>query len=318
MSRVRSERRAAIDIGTNSVRLLVADVHPDGRVCALVQRGTVTRLGEGLDASGRISESAAARTLKAIQEALSEARATGAGPIVLAATSALRSASNGSEISASIERLAGLKLRVLSGEEEARLVFGAVQAGQPGTGPVVVMDIGGGSTEFAFGSGRDLAATRSLDLGCVRLFERAIHRGGLEGEAGYRAAREQMREALAAECGGLRAGYAGAPIRGVGGTFTAFAMVQRGSQRYEPGSLEGTTLTAADEARISLALRVMPLEERRRLVGEGRADLVLAGAAILDEAVEWFRASEVQVSTHGLRYGLLHEVNRQGAGPGGS
>src|SRR5439155_14463368 len=103
MTRPVSERRASIDVGTNSVRLLVGDVHPDGRICALVRRGVVTRLGEGLDATGRISEAPAERTIAAIRAALEEATATGAARVVLAATNALRSAENGPEVAREIE-----------------------------------------------------------------------------------------------------------------------------------------------------------------------------------------------------------------------
>jgi exopolyphosphatase / guanosine-5'-triphosphate,3'-diphosphate pyrophosphatase len=313
MSRVRSQRRAAIDVGTNSVRLLVADVHPDGRVCALVKRGTVTRLGEGLDATGSISPAAAQRTLKAIVEALSEARASGAGPILLAATSALRSAANGQEVSASIESHTGLPVRIITGEEEGRLVFRSVQMGFPDEDAVIVMDIGGGSVEFAFGHGLVLDAVKSLPLGCVRLYERVASRGGMESEEGYGFVRSLLAGAFSDSLSGFRDGFSGARIRGVGGTFTAFAMVSRGVPKSELGradtaSFEGVLLSAADQVRISARLRSMSLEERRRWVGDGRADLVLSGAAILDEAASFFGAREVQVSTHGLRYGLIHEA----------
>jgi exopolyphosphatase / guanosine-5'-triphosphate,3'-diphosphate pyrophosphatase len=324
MGRVQSQRRASIDVGTNSVRLLVADVHPDGRVCSLVQRGTVTRLGEGLDATGRISDTAADRTLKAILEAVEEARATGAGPIVLAATSALRSATNGAQVSTEIERRTGLAVWILSGEEEARLVFRSVQGEYDDKKATIVMDIGGGSTEFGFGYGRDLKSVRSLSLGCVRLYERAMSHGGLESDSGYEFVRGVLHQAVMDLGCGFRDEYRGARIRGVGGTFTAFAMVHRGTPRHDPGSLEGLVLSPSEQVRVSTLMRHMPLEERRRWVGEGRADLVLAGAAILDEAVAFFEASDVQVSTHGLRFGLIHEAARResppraGADAGGS
>jgi len=308
MSRVRSQRRASIDVGTNSVRLLVADVHPDGRVCALVQRGTVTRLGEGLDSTGRISPAAARRTLKAIVEAASEARATGAGPIVLAATSALRSAANGAEVAAEIQNSTGLELRILSGEEEARLVFSAVQGGIDNQDKVIVMDIGGGSTEFACGYGVSLSRAVSMQIGCVRLYERAADLGGIDTRSGYELARQISRAEFQGHARAFCDEFSGSMIRGVGGTFTAFAMVHRGTPRYDPGTLEGVTLEASEARRISETIRGMSLEERRRWVGEGRADLVPAGAAILDEAIEFFQVPRVQVSTHGLRYGLLHLV----------
>ncbi|HVP39817.1 MAG TPA: hypothetical protein VMS93_11610 [Candidatus Saccharimonadales bacterium] len=308
MTRVQSERRAAIDVGTNSVRLLVADVHPDGRVCALVQRGTITRLGEGLDATGRISPAAAARTLKAIQAALAEARATGARQVVLAATSALRSAENGPELSREIGEQTGVAVRILSGDEEARLVFQAVQNGCEDNNKVIVMDIGGGSIEFAFGNGSTFLEARSIDLGCVILYERASAAGGIESESGYVASRAWILDALQANIPSFRDEFSGVLIRGVGGTFTAFAMLHNGNPRYDPSEVDGTVLDRQEQAQISRRLREMPLDQRRHWVGEGRADLVLAGAAILDEAVQFFGAPRVQVSTHGLRYALVHEA----------
>ncbi len=307
MARQVSERRASIDIGTNSVRLLVGDVHPDGRVCALVRRGIVTRLGEGLEATGLIAPGPAERTLKAIREVVSEAGSTGASRIVMAATSALRSATNGPELARRIEQETGLSLRILSGLDEARLVYRSLQHGRTGTDRVIAMDVGGGSTEFAAGYGSEPKALLSLDIGCVRLYERAASRGGVESDSGYEFARGILEEALGGAASSWKAEFTGSPIRGVGGTLTAFAMVHLGTRHYDPDELDGTRMSREDVQRVSARIRSMDPVERRHWVGDGRADLVAAGAAILDEAVRFFEAPEVQVSTRGLRYGLLHE-----------
>jgi len=307
MARQVSERRASIDVGTNSVRLLVGDVHPDGRVCALIRRGIVTRLGEGLDATGRIADDPAERTIQAILNVLQEARSAGARRVLLAATNALRAAGNGPEVAARIEARTGLKVRVLSGHDEARLVFRSLQAGRDADGPTITLDIGGGSTEFAAGYGTEMKFALSLEVGCVRLYERARARGGVETPEGYAYARHALAEELTAAARVWGTEFHGARIRGVGGTLTAFAMVHLAARQYDPDRIEGTRMTSSEVARVSQRLRGMDAGERRRWVGEGRADLVPAGAAILDEAVAHFGAPEVEVSTRGLRFGLLHE-----------
>lgn len=307
MERQVSERRASIDIGTNSVRLLVGDVHPDGRVCALVRRGIVTRLGEGLEASGLIASEPAERTLKAIREVVSEAGSTGASRIVMAATSALRSATNGPDLARRIEEMTGLPLRILSGEDEARLVYRSLQSGHTGNDRIIAMDIGGGSTEFAAGYGSEPRALLSLDIGCVRLYERAVPHGGVESGPGYEFARQVLEAALSGAASSWKPEFAGSRIRGVGGTLTAFAMVHLGTRHYDPDALDGTLMSREQVLGVSTQIRSMDPVERRHWVGEGRADLVAAGAAILDEAVRFFESPEVEVSTRGLRYGLLHE-----------
>ncbi len=307
MSRPVSERRAAIDVGTNSVRLLVADVHPDGRVCALIRKGIVTRLGQGLDSSGRIAEEPAGRTLQAIQNALEEARSTGARRVVLAATSALRSASNGPALAERIRQQTGVPVRILSGEEEARLVFRSIQAGRAPGEKAAVLDIGGGSTELAGGYGETLRFLLSLDLGCIRLYERALPLGGADTERGYEAIRELFAGELERAAATWRQEFQGARVRGVGGTLTAFGMLHLSTRHYDPERLDGLVLPAAEVRRIARVLRTMPLRERQSWVGEGRADLVPAGAAVLEAVTGFLAAPEVEISTRGLRYGLLLE-----------
>jgi len=179
----------------------------------------------------------------------------------------------------------------------------------------VVLDIGGGSTEIAAGHGPRLEHALSLDVGCVRLYERA-QPWPADGNSApsYEAARAILGRTLERSAGAFRREFSGVPLRGVGGTLTAFGLLKLDTRQYDPERLEGTILERAELASISRRLQGMGLEERRRWVGEGRADLVPAGAAILEEVVAFFDSSHVEISTRGLRFGLLYEAETPRAG----
>jgi exopolyphosphatase/guanosine-5'-triphosphate,3'-diphosphate pyrophosphatase len=297
------KRVATLDIGTNSVRLLVVDLDGDGGMTVSLRRGEVTRLGEGLERSGEISAEARDRTAAVVARFADEARKCGASDIVVGATGALRSASNGASVAENLSRITNLRIRILSGEEEARLVFGAVScpAGKD-TSQCVVLDIGGGSTEIISGSSGRVGKWNSIEIGCVRLTERAIfHDPPLE---------EELDKAQHEVVGALQAvglPEPGSHLHCVGGTVTTFAGIDMKLANYHPGKIEGAKMSLEGAERIERELSVLSLEDRLKVPGisPGRADIIVAGGLILCVALKHLGFKEFLVSTKGLRYGLL-------------
>jgi exopolyphosphatase/guanosine-5'-triphosphate,3'-diphosphate pyrophosphatase len=305
-------RIGAVDIGTNSVRLLVADVDPLHRLRTAHRMGEISRLGEGLDRSGLIDEPAVNRTLDCLERFVQEAEYSGASHIRVAGTSALRSASNGPQVAERFSERIGYPVEILSGEEEARLVFLAVSSGFTGrAGRTVVVDIGGGSTEIIVGDGDEGRQLISLPLGCVHLTERLIaHDPPLPAE--LEALRDFVRSIYDERLGAFGAGPIDRAV-GVGGTVTAFGALDIGLTKYDPARIENHFLPADRILSIEKELCSTPLERRKELPGvsRGRADIIPAGSVILAEFVSRFPVGGLHVSTRGLRYGLvLSEARR--------
>ena len=311
-------RIGAVDIGTNSVRLLVADVDEKERLRTAHRMGEISRLGEGLDRTGSIDEAAASRTLECLERFVHEAEYSGASRIRVAGTNAFRVAANGREIAARFSDRVGYPVEVLTGEEEARLVFLAVLSGlAPQPGRSIVVDIGGGSTEVISGEAETGTQVISLELGCVRLTERLIHADPPEGtelEAVRTHVREVFLDKLALfEPGGLNRAI------GVGGTVTAFGALDLNLVKYDPSRIENHYLARGRIESISKQLCAIPLAQRRDLAGvsRGRADIIPAGAIILSEFADRFELPGIYVSTRGLRYGLvLSEARKEFRGAG--
>src|SRR5512132_3176357 len=174
----RVKRLAAVDIGTNSVLLLVAERGADGKLRAVADEAEITRLGRGVDRTGLLSPEGMSATLAVLERYVRQARAAAAQDIVVTATSAARDARNGAEFLQAARTRTGVEVRVISGEEEAGLSYRAATddfASEAGGRPLLVIDVGGGSTEFVLGKGRAVSFARSLDIGSVRLTERCIH-----------------------------------------------------------------------------------------------------------------------------------------------
>ncbi|HEY6571922.1 MAG TPA: Ppx/GppA phosphatase family protein [Candidatus Eisenbacteria bacterium] len=305
-------RIGAVDIGTNSVRLLVADVDPQQRLRTAHRMGEISRLGEGLDRTGVIDEPAVLRTLDCLERFVQEAEYSGASHIRVAGTSALRTASNGPEVAARFAERIGYPVEILSGEEEARLVFLAVSSGLAGkSGATVVVDIGGGSTEVIVGSGDEGRELISRPLGCVHLTERLIHHDPPLAEE-LEAVRSLVRQIFAERLADFGAGPVERAV-GVGGTVTAFGALDMGLAKYDPSRIENHYLSRERVLAIERELCSTPLENRRELPGvsRGRADIIPAGSVILSEFVTRFPVGGLFVSTRGLRYGLvLSEARR--------
>ena len=306
-------RIGAVDIGTNSVRLLVADVDADERLRTSQRMGEISRLGEGLDRTGLIDDAAAARTLECLERFVHEAEYSGASRIRVAGTNAFRVARNGPEVAARFSERIGYPVEILSGEEEARLVFLAVLSGlTPKPRRSVVVDIGGGSTEIIFGEGEDGNQVISLELGCVRLTERYV-RTDPPAEPELSVIRDFVKSVFREKLGGFVADGIDRAV-GVGGTVTAFGALDLNLSKYDPTRIENHLLSRERITAIEKQLCSIPLASRRDLAGvsRGRADIIPAGAVILSEFVNRFPVSGVTVSTRGLRYGLVLSEARRG------
>jgi exopolyphosphatase/guanosine-5'-triphosphate,3'-diphosphate pyrophosphatase len=303
-------RVGAIDIGSNSIRLLVADVlrGSDGResLRVVVRAGEPCRLARGLIRNGAIDPAIAERAAGLTEEFARRSRALGAQHILVGATAALRDATNGAEIAALIGQRTGIEVRVLTGEDEARMVYrsvvhglGLANRGQAG----VVFDVGGGSTEVVSGVGLQSGRWASLPFGAVSLTDRFLS-SDPPTAAECDALRQAVRHELMHQCASM-------PLRvpllaGVGGTVTVLASLDRSLTTYDPAMLEGWTIAAARLRELIERLVSSPREQRGTwpIMGEGRADIIAAGALIVDELFQRFPSDALVCSTQGLRYGL--------------
>jgi exopolyphosphatase / guanosine-5'-triphosphate,3'-diphosphate pyrophosphatase len=293
------ERYAAIDIGTNSVVLLVAE-RRGGTFAPVAERAEITRLGRGVDRTGMLSPEGMEATLRCLESYAAEARALGVRQLAATATSAARDASNGAAFLEQARTRAGVTVEIISGDEEAELSFAAARA-DFGSGPKVVMDIGGGSTEFIHGAS-EVQYRRSFDVGSVRLTERFITAHPVPA-----AERDAVRAHLAQAFSALPPPPPGARLIGIAGTVTTLYAVQHRVDPYDAALVHGHELSRAELASLSAALCAASLEERRRMPGlqPGRADVICAGALILEAAMDQLRLGPCTVSDRGVRWGLL-------------
>ena len=295
-------RVGAIDLGTNSTRLLVADV--EGRHVEEVGRGLrITRLGEGVDERRRLLPAPIARVRNVLADFRRELDRLGAARTLAVATSAVRDAENGEAFLGEVEWSYGFSTRLLTGDDEARLTYRGVTAGRSLEPEKLVVDIGGGSTELILADWN-----ASLDLGCVRMTERFGEDVG----------------AIGAYVRGITPELDVRGAVGVAGTVTSIAALDLGLVEYDPLRVHGHVLTmdAIDEQLARLA--GLPLEERRRLPGlePERAPVIVAGAAILRELLRRYRLDRIEASEHDLLHGTalaaaeLPEPARGNAPPG--
>jgi exopolyphosphatase / guanosine-5'-triphosphate,3'-diphosphate pyrophosphatase len=313
-------RVAVVDIGTNSTRLLVADVDSDtGSVTELVRRSQVTRLGHGVDASGSLSEEAIGRVFATLDGFRKEIDAQEAVANLAVLTSAVRDAANGPEFALRVRMDYQLDTRVLSGDEEAQLTFLGAMSHRPDTGanpgassrggphdqpaPTVVIDIGGGSTEFVVGSGRTAGFHVSLPAGVVRMSERHIHTDPPAPEE-LQALAGDVRSTLlkglpASECEPVKSAIA------VAGTATSAAAIAQELDPYDPSRVDGYTLELATVEMLLARLADMDETHRRQVIGlhPDRAPTIVAGMILLIEAMGVFDLEEVEVSEHDILYG---------------
>jgi exopolyphosphatase/guanosine-5'-triphosphate,3'-diphosphate pyrophosphatase len=304
-----AERLAAIDVGTNTVLLLVAERAGAG-LAPLLERAEITRLGRGVDATGRLDPAAIAETAAVVGEYARAARALGASRIACVATSAARDASNGAAFFEAVRRAAGLEPRVIPGEEEARLVYESAwrDFGVAGA-PLAVLDVGGGSTEFTFGDGPAPRGRTSLQVGAVRLTERHV-RGDPPSAAEVTAVRDGARAALRPLA--AMAPPRGGRLVGVAGTVTTLSAVAQALPVYDAARVHGAPLSLAEIEALAARLAALTVAERAALPGmePKRADVILAGALVVAEAMRATGFDRLTVSDRGVRWGLLHELAR--------
>jgi exopolyphosphatase/guanosine-5'-triphosphate,3'-diphosphate pyrophosphatase len=298
-------RYAVIDAGTNSIKFHVAERASDGAWRTIADRAEITRLGEGLDDTRRISDAALDRAAAAVAGMVAEARKLGALAIVAVGTAGLRIAENGGRIVDEIEARTGIRIEVISGEEEARLAYVAAKAslGLAG-GSLVVFDTGGGSSQFTFGRDSDVVERFSVDVGAVRYTERFSLDQAVSADV--------LKDALAAISRDLsRLDGRASPdaLAAMGGATTNVAAVSHGLARYDPDVVQGTVLDRAEIDRQIELYRSMDADARRGIVGlqPKRAEVILAGACIIRTVMEKLGKTTLTVSDRGLRHGVMAE-----------
>ncbi|HTM57164.1 MAG TPA: hypothetical protein VL123_01985 [Candidatus Udaeobacter sp.] len=313
-------RVGAIDVGSNSIRLLVADTarSPEGRdqLRVIARAGESCRLARGLSRNGEIDADIAARAGDVVAEFVRRARGLGATTLIIGATAALRNAKNGAETAERISLRAGLPVRVLSGDDEARLVYRSVVHGlglatrrQAG----VVFDVGGGSTEVVSGVGLEPGRWTSLGFGAVSLTDAFLASDPPSADE-IASLRQRVRDELMHHCASMPERVP--LLAGVGGTVTVLASLDRGLTTYDPAMLEGWSIQGPRLVELVERLITTPRRERGTwpIMGEGRADIVAAGALIIDELYRRFPSGALVCSTQGLRYGLARLAAEEAAG----
>ena len=294
-------RIAVVDLGTNSTRLLLAEVE-DGAVRELERQTTVTRLGEAVDATGRLADDAVGRvfaTLERYRESIAGAECT-----VAVATSAVRDARNGGQFRAALRERFGIEARTLPGEEEARLTFLGATAGRAARDETLVIDIGGGSTEYVVGvPGRDPDFHLSTRLGSVRHSERHLPTDP-PAPGQLAALAEDVAGTIVAEVPQVWRGHVAAGIA-VAGTATSLAAIDQRLEPYDRERVHGYVVTLASCERMLDELAALPLEERRAVPGlhPDRAPTIVAGAAILVESIRAFGLERIEISERDVLHG---------------
>jgi exopolyphosphatase/guanosine-5'-triphosphate,3'-diphosphate pyrophosphatase len=293
-------RVAVVDLGTNSTRLLVADVEAD-QVREVERRLVVTRLGEGVDERRRLQPTAVARVRNTLVDYRRLAEELGAERTLAVATSAIRDAENGEAFLGEVEWSYGFATRLLTGEEEARLTFRGVANGRELPAGTVVVDVGGGSTELIVGEGEEIAHQASVEVGCVRLTERFLASDPARQEE-VAACASHARALLAAA---LPAGLEPRAAIGVAGTVTTLSTLELGLAEEDPARLHGHRIAASWIERTLAELSALPVEEiaGRPGIHPDRAPVIVAGIVVLRETLELLGLDELEVSEHDLMHG---------------
>jgi exopolyphosphatase/guanosine-5'-triphosphate,3'-diphosphate pyrophosphatase len=313
-------RVAAIDCGTNSIRLLVADVPANGAHTDLQRRMEVVRLGQGVDATGRLAREAIERTRVVLAEYAAAARDLGATAVRMVATSATRDAANRAEFEQMVTATLGQLPDVVTGSEEAELSYlgatASLDAAAAAHGsaapepPFLVVDIGGGSTEFVLGDADGVRAARSVDIGCVRLTERHLHGDPptaeqvARAEADIRAALDDVRAAVPVD--------EAATLVGLAGSVTTVAALALELPAYDADAIHGSRIAVADVRAVNADLLASDHARRAAMpvMHPGRVDVIGAGSLILRVLMDEFGMAEVVVSEHDILDGIALRLAR--------
>ena len=292
------ERLAAIDVGSNTILLLVAEHHPTTGLGIIDEAEDQPRLGAGLSATGRLSHAAMARALETLERMRELCRAHGVSRIGAVATAAVREAGNGEEF-VQLVRAQGIPLRTISPETEAALSYRSAAYHFPGAERTLVADIGGGSLELIGASDGRIRLSHSLPLGAVRLTEIALPLSAL---------RDQIRRALDQSVPGQD--WSGSALIGSGGTFASLAAMALAQRGVSGQPIQGVEISAKEIEDLLARLSALSPEERRQVPGlrPERADIIVAGVAVAAELLDRVNAGSVRVNGYGLREGLLLEM----------
>lgn len=304
-------RCAVIDLGTNTVRLLVADVARDAPWTVVHADQRVTRLGEGLRATGALGEAPMARTTTAVAEYVARARSAGAASVRIVATSAVREAENGAAFAERLAAETGERVEVISGDDEARLTLRGLRRGLAlDAVTMIAFDIGGGSTEYVLARGAELLSAVSLRLGVVPLAERFPFPGRLDPPR-CATMLEEIRGRLAAELPPAIVRASIDVLVGTAGTVTTLAALDLGLAVYDPLRVHGHRLRRAAVDRLLGKLGALTVDERAALpcLEPGRADLIIPGTAIVVATMEQLGVDALVVSEYGLREGIMDSVS---------
>ena len=303
-----ADRCAFFDIGTNTILCLIAECGESGEFRVLDDLAEIARLGQGVDETRRISPAGEERSSMVLRSYLQRCASLGVGEIIAVGTSALRDAENSAEVLARWKGQFGLQVRVISGDEEAAYSFLAANRGLSLDGQeLLVIDIGGGSTEFIRGDAAGVSDSVSLDIGTVRLTERFFHSDPVTPEE-CAALTQEVDRALASLKGRWRADSPALTLVGIAATFTTLVAVQKKLTQYAQVEVHGSLLSLDEVRRQIEVYQRMTNAQRKLLPGlhPERADVILAGAHLIERIMVLFRARDVMVSDHGVRYGLLH------------
>jgi exopolyphosphatase/guanosine-5'-triphosphate,3'-diphosphate pyrophosphatase len=309
-------RVAAIDCGTNSIRLLIAEPGEGGALVDVAREMRIVRLGQGVDRTGRLAPEAIARTREALVEYAELINRHGASVVRMVATSATRDAANRDDFTTMVRGVLGAAPEVITGADEAALSFAGAVVGLPGVAsPVLVADIGGGSTELVLGHARGNSelASHSMDIGCVRMTERHLC-ADPPSAAQIAATVADVRAAIAVAARDVPIAQA-ATFVGVAGTVTTLAAIVHGLPSYDPAAIHGSTMTAAQVAEVTDRLLAMTHEQRAALpvMHPGRVDVIGGGALILRELVAAAGVASVVASEHDILDGIALNLSAESA-----
>jgi len=298
------KRVASIDIGTNTILLLIANLD-DGTLKPLLEKETIVRLGEGLQKYGVLSKEAMERGSQTLAKYLEQCQAMEIQKIFAVGTSALREAKNSKDFLKMIEEKLDLSIEIISGEEEAYLSFLAVTKDlKEMEESILVVDVGGGSTEFILGKGGRITQSVSLPLGSVRFTEQFLL-SDLVQEKEWKKMEKEIRKLLM----DIPRPQGPLSMVAVGGTATTLASVEQGLEEFIPERIHHFVLKREALGNQLSLYRSKTMDERKRIYGlpPPRADVILAGGAILYMAMDELDCSSVLISCHGVRYGLLYK-----------
>jgi exopolyphosphatase / guanosine-5'-triphosphate,3'-diphosphate pyrophosphatase len=302
---------ASIDIGSNTVRLLILQSDGDGKFETLTSRRVITRLGEGMDIYGKLMEPRMAATFSALSGFRQDCADQGNPPLFAVATSAVREASNGHEFVRLAREKTGIEIEIISWEEEARLTLEGVFWKIPHNNRrILTLDIGGGSTEFILSEGKKIAGFCSSSLGVVRLTEKFIHQHPIDNTE-YTNLTTHLRNKLQVVKEKLSA-FMPQVFIGTAGTVTTLAALKDNIYPYDPEKIHGALLSRQDINTLNQDLKAKSINERLALkaLEPGREDLIIAGTAIVLETMQTFQGDPLLVSEYSLREGIILKALR--------